>query len=219
MIPPVRIAIADDEAGIRDYLEKTLLLLGHEVVITARTGRELVEGCRSLHPDLVITDVKMPDMDGIEASAHLARENPVPVIVVSGYHDADLIRRANAEHVMAYLVKPVRAAQLGPAITVAMNLFAQFQELRQEGAGLREALVERKVIVRAKGILMKRWNLSDSAAFHRLQQLANEKNRKMIDVAQMILAAEESFQKADREAGVAPSREEASSGRPHSPRA
>jgi AmiR/NasT family two-component response regulator len=189
----LRIGIADDEPDMRDYFQKILPGLGHTVVCAARTGKELVEQCHKLKPDLVITDIKMPDMDGIEAAVALYRENPIPVILVSAYHDPELIARAEADHILAYLVKPIKTADLEPAIGLAMRRFAQFQALRQEATDLRQALADRKVIERAKGILMKRAGLEEQDAFRRLQKLASEKNRKLIDIATMIVTADEAL--------------------------
>src|SRR5438067_8576632 len=100
----LRIAVADDERDLRDFFREFLPPLGHTVVGTAATGAELVALCRAERPDLVITDIKMPDMDGIDAAAAVCREHPVPVILVSAYHDQDLLARAEADHVLAYLV-------------------------------------------------------------------------------------------------------------------
>ena len=190
----LRIAVADDELDVRDYYQRILPRLGHQLVAVAQTGRELVEQCRALRPDLVITDIKMPDMDGIDAAVRLYQEAPLPVILVSAYHDAELIKRAEADHIMGYLVKPIKQADLGPVIALAMRRFEQFQELQQEAADLRQALEDRKVIERAKGILMKRASLDEAGAFRRLQKLASDKNLKLAEVARMIVTAEEAFQ-------------------------
>jgi response regulator NasT len=191
MTASLRIIVADDEPDMREYFQKLLPRLGHQVVGAAQDGRALLELCRKERPDLVITDIKMPDMDGIDAAVQLYRERPLPVILVSAYHDPDLIARAEADHILGYLVKPVKAADLGPTIALAMRRFEQFQTLQQEAADLRQALEDRKVIERAKGILMKRSRLDEQEAFRRLQKLASEKSRKLIDIAQMILVAEE----------------------------
>src|SRR5205807_4434541 len=103
MTQPLRIVVADDEPDMRDYFKKILPRLGHQVVAAAETGRELVEQCRALRPDLVITDVKMPDLDGIDAAGEIFRAEPVAVIIVSAYHDPELLERASADHVLAYL--------------------------------------------------------------------------------------------------------------------
>jgi response regulator NasT len=197
MTRSLRIAVADDELDMRDYFRKILPLLGHVVVAAAENGRELVEQCRALRPDLVITDIKMPDMDGIDAAVQIYRDHPIPVILVSAYHDAEFIHRAEADHILAYLVKPIKQADLEPAIAIALRRFEQFQELRKESADLKQALEDRKVIERAKGILMKKAKLGENEAFRRLQKLASDKNKKLIEIAQMILTAEEAFGSAD----------------------
>ncbi len=132
MSPKLRIAVADDEPDMQEYFEKMLPRLGYEVVSVATTGRELVEHCRELRPDLAITDIKMPDMDGIEAAEQLYRTAQIPVILVSAYHNTELIERAEADHIMAYLVKPIKQADLEPAISLAMRRFRQLQTVQKE---------------------------------------------------------------------------------------
>jgi two-component system, response regulator PdtaR len=198
MSPSLRVVVADDEPDMRDYFQKALPRLGHQVVGAAQNGRELVELCRALRPDLVITDIKMPDLDGIDAAVQVYRERPVPVILVSAYHDAGLIQRAEADHILGYLVKPIKQADLGPVIALALRRFEQFEALRREASDLRQALEDRKVIERAKGLLMKKAQLDEQEAFRRLQKLASEKSRKLIDIAQMILIAEEAVQPPGR---------------------
>ena len=191
---PLRIAVADDEPDMRDYFRKILPRLGHQVVAAAATGRELVEQCRETQPDLVITDIKMPDMDGIDAATAMYQERPVPVILVSAYHDPDLITRAEADHILGYLVKPIKQSDLGPSISLAMRRFEQFEALRRETADLRQALEDRKVIERAKGLLMKKAGLDEPEAFRRLQKLAMDNNAKMVEVARMVLTADQALQ-------------------------
>ena len=190
----LRIAIADDEPRIRQYFRKILPLLGHEVVCEAENGRELVELCRTSHPDLVITDIKMPEMDGIDAANELCREQVIPVILVSAYHDPELIERAEADHIIAYLVKPIKQSHLEPGIAIAMRRFAQFQELRREASDLRQALTDRKIIERAKGVLMKQARIDEQEAFLRMQKLARDKNRKLVEIAQMFLMLDETIE-------------------------
>jgi AmiR/NasT family two-component response regulator len=190
----LRIAVADDEPRMLDYFQKILPRLGHQVVSVAKTGRELVDQCRALHPDLVITDINMPDMDGIDAADAIYRQDTIPVILVSAYHDPDLIARAESDHILAYLVKPIKQAHLEPAIAIAMRRFEQFQALRQEASDLRQALEDRKVIERAKGILMKKACLDEQDAFRRLQKLASDRNCKLVELARMILTADEALQ-------------------------
>lgn len=196
MTSRIRIAVADDEPDMQEYFEKILTRMGHTVVSVAENGRQLLEHCRALKPDLVISDINMPEMDGIEAATQVFREHPIPFILVSGYHDQSLIERAEADHVMAYLVKPIKQADLEPAIAIAMRRFAQFLELRKEADNLRQALNDRKQIERAKGILMKRSGLDEPAAFRRMQKLASERNLKLVEIASQILTADQAFSPA-----------------------
>ncbi len=194
MTQSLRIVVADDERNMHEYLQEALPRLGHEVVGVAQTGRELVELCRTTHPDLVITDIKMPDMDGLVASEEICRETPIPIIVVSAYHDPQFIERATENYVLAYLLKPIRQHDLEPAISLAMRRFEQFQTLRRETTDLRQALDERKIIERAKGLLMKRERIDEQEAFRRLQKLAMNQNRKLTEVAQMVLSVSDAFE-------------------------
>jgi response regulator NasT len=187
------IAVADDEPDILEYYQGALRRLGHVVVAAAKSGSELIEQCRAARPELIITDIRMPDMDGIEAAVRICRDSPLPVILVSGYHEADYIERAQENHVLAYLVKPIEDSDLATAIAIASSRFAEFQALRQEAADLRQALADRKIIEQAKGILMKQVGLDENEAFHRLRKLSMDQNRKLVEIAQMILTAEKAF--------------------------
>jgi response regulator NasT len=194
MMRSLRIAVADDEPDMQDYFRTILPRLGHTVVAVAATGKELVDLCKASRPELVITDIKMPDMDGIEAAGQIYRDGPIPVILVSAFHDAEFIRRAQADHILAYLVKPIKQSDLEPAIAIATTRFEQFQALRKEAADLKQALEDRKTIEKAKGILMKKTSLDENDAFRRLQKLASDKNKKLVEIARIILTAEEAFE-------------------------
>jgi response regulator NasT len=198
MSRPLRIVVADDEVDMQEYLQTILPCFGHRVVAVVGDGGALVEACRRHQPDLVITDIRMPDMDGIEACRRICQEFPVPVILVSAYHDPEVVARAEEDHVMAFLVKPIKQDDLEPAIAIATRRFAQFQELRREAADLRQALQDRKQIEKAKGLLMKRTGMDEHDAFRRLQKLASERNRKLSEIAAMILTAEDAYQLPDR---------------------
>ena len=198
MIGALQIAVADDEPDMREYLQKVLHRLGHKVVGAAQNGRELIALCKAFPPDLVITDIKMPDMDGIDAATEIYKEKPVPVILVSAFHDGDLIARAEADHILGYLVKPIKQSDLAPTIALAMRRFEQFEALRKEASDLRQALEDRKIIERAKGILMKRGSMDEQDSFRALQKMASEKSRKLIDIAQMILVTEEILQGSEK---------------------
>jgi response regulator NasT len=192
MSTPLRVVIADDERDTREYLQELLTRLGHRVAV-AEDGRELAEQCRRFEPDLVITDVKMPGLDGIEATRAIAREREVPFILVSAYHDAPLLERATAEPVLAYLVKPIKQADLEAAIAVAMRRFEQLRAARDEASSLRKALEDRKWVERAKGVVMRRLRVSEEDAYRSLRKLASDRNLKLPEVAQTVLRANEIF--------------------------
>lgn len=193
----LRIAVADDEPRMREFYQEILPLLGHEVAFVASSGKELIAGCQATKPHLVITDIRMPDISGLEAAGEICRQEPVPIILVSAYDDPDLLDQAGEYHVLAYLVKPIKKQDLQPAILIAARRFDEFQSLRKEAADLRQALQDRKLIERAKGILMKRTGQDEAAAFRTLQKLARDKNRKLAQVAEGIVMAEEAFSLRD----------------------
>jgi two-component system, response regulator PdtaR len=188
---PLRIVAADDDPFYHDLYRKFIPQTGHELVGMADSGRALVEQCALARPDLVISDIKMEDMDGINAAREICNARPVPFILVSGYYDPELIERAQADYVLGYLIKPIRKADLETAIAIAMRRFEEFEILRMEADHYRQTLTNRKIIERAKGILMKRAGISETDAFGRLQTLAHEKNQKLVDIAQMILTTEQ----------------------------
>jgi response regulator NasT len=193
-----RIAVADDERDMREYFQRILPELGYEVAAVAENGRQLVERCRDTHPDLVIADIRMPGTDGLEAAEAINRDRPVPVIVVSGYHDENYLQRAREGPVMAYLVKPVKAPDLEAAINLAMARFEEHQQVRAEGAALRQALEDRKLIERAKGAVMRRLHVAEEEAYRRLQKQASSNNRRLVDVAREVVSAEEVFWAMER---------------------
>jgi two-component system, response regulator PdtaR len=189
----LRIGIAEDEQFMQKYLEETLTLLGCNVLFVAGTARKFIDKCIELRPDLVITDIRLPDMDGLEAAAQVYASYPVPIIVITAFHEPALIERAESNHVLAYLVKPIKQHDLEPAIAIAMRRFNEFQAMREETDSLRQALEDRKTIERAKGIIMKRAKLDEPEAFRRLQKLARDKNQKLIEIARIVVTAEEAF--------------------------
>jgi response regulator NasT len=189
----LRIAAADDDRDTRQFFEMVLPHLGHEIVAVVSSGRELIECCRVTQPDLVITDIKMPDMDGIDAASEINRVRAVPFILVSAFQDAELLGRAGAEYVMAYLTKPVKPTDLAAALALAWTRFTQLQTARREAAELRQALEERKLVERAKGIVIRRMGLDEQEAFRRMRKLSSDRNLKLIQVARTVLAAEAVF--------------------------
>ena len=192
MTKNLRIAVADDERDTRDFLQELLARLGHQVML-AQTGRQLVEQCRLFSPDLILTDIKMPDMDGIEAAIAVNRDKETPVVLVSAYADPEFLRRAEQHPIMAYLIKPLKAADVENAVGVAVARFGQFEAVRKEARDLRQALDDRKHVERAKGVVMRRLCVDEPEAFQRMKRFASNHNRKLADVAQSLLAAEEIF--------------------------
>lgn len=190
----LRIAVADDECDMREYFQELLSRLGHEVVGTAATGRELTGLCSRARPDLVIADIKMPEMDGLEAARSVNEERPTPFVLVSGHHELPLVERALQQYVLAYLVKPIKQVDLEVAVAVAARRAADFQALRHETAELRQSLEERKLIERAKGVVIRRLGVAEEDAFRRIRKQACDRNQKLADVAREILAAEVVFQ-------------------------
>lgn len=193
MSQPLRIAVADDEPLMLRWYEQTLTKLGHEVIVTAEDGLELAERCSAHPPDLIITDIEMPNMDGLAAAEQIRGNQAIPIILVSAHHDEEYIARALQNHVLAYLVKPIKQPDLATAVALAMRRFREFRALEQQADSLTQALEDRKVIEKAKGILMQRAGLDERDAFERLQKLSQDKNQKLVDVARAIVTAEEAF--------------------------
>ena len=126
----LRISVADDEPDMREYYQRMLTHLGHRVVSCSPNGRELVDECLRQLPDLVITDIKMPELDGLHAAEEISQQYPVPVILVSAYHSPEMVERANAASVQAYLTKPIKLTDLAPAIDLARQRFERQRDIR-----------------------------------------------------------------------------------------
>lgn len=186
--PRLRILIADDEAIRLMSLRTQLEALGMVVVGEATTGREAVQLATETRPDLAILDIKMPDGDGIEAARAMTSARPIPIILLTAYADPPLVERAAAAGVFAYLVKPAGEEDLLPTILTARARFGEFRELRKEVTTLSEALEARKVIERAKGILMDRLRISEAEAFRRMQIQSQRENRQLVEIAKAIIA-------------------------------
>jgi response regulator NasT len=184
----MRILIADDESLIRMGLRKMLEEAGHQVVAAAPDGRTAVRMARDLDPELAILDIKMPGYDGLEAARRIVTERPVPVILLTAYGQRELVQQATRAPVMAYLVKPVKEAELLATIEIAATRFAERLKMAEQTADLRETLEDRKVIERAKGLLMARDGLSEDDAHRQIQSQARRDRRAMRDVAEEILA-------------------------------
>jgi response regulator NasT len=185
----LRVLIADDEAIHNLALTTQLETLGHEVVATATNGRQAVELARTAHPDLIFLDIRMPVMTGPEAAEEIASESPVPMIILSAYSDARTVEQAVRAPIFHYLVKPVDPDDLAPAIAVARARFAEWLAARKDRDRLEAKLEERKVVERAKGLLMESRGLSEREAYRFLQKMSQDKNTPMVELARKILLA------------------------------
>jgi AmiR/NasT family two-component response regulator len=184
----MKILIAEDETIIRLDLRKTLEEAGFEICAEARNGEEAVALAASEMPDLAILDVRMPKLDGIEAARRILAERPIPIVMLTAYDQQELVSRAVEAGVFGYLVKPFRESDLLPAIQAARARHAELEELRTEAESLAEALATRKVVERAKGLLMEREGLSEEDAFARLRRASQSSNRPMKVVAEAVVA-------------------------------
>ncbi|MGP4018820.1 ANTAR domain-containing response regulator [Saccharopolyspora sp. 5N708] len=182
-----RVLVAEDEALIRLDLVEMLREEGYQVVGEAGDGQEAVRLAEELRPDLVILDIKMPKMDGIEAASNIAGERIAPVVILTAFSQRDLVERARDAGAMAYLVKPFAKRDLVPAIELAVSRFTEVQALEAEVADLTERLEARKTIERAKGLLMSQHNLSEPESFRWLQRTAMDRRTTMKAVAQAVL--------------------------------
>lgn len=185
----LNVLIAEDEVLTRMMVKARLERLGHRVVADCESGAQAVEAARQYHPQLAILDIKMPEMDGIEAAKAIIAEQPCAILFLTGYAEDELVQRAGEAGALAYLLKPFRKEDLGPAIDVAMLRFKEIQTRDKEVGELKEALETRKLIERAKGILMDRHSLSEDEAFKRIHFQARNQNMKMREIALSIITA------------------------------
>jgi len=184
-----RVIIADDESLVRVDLREALTDLGYLVVGEVGDGQSAVNMARELDPDVVVMDIKMPGLDGIEAARVLTQERIAPVVLLTAYSQKDLIERAKEAGVVGYLVKPFRETDLSPAIELALARFAEFRSLQEEVGNLTEALETRKKVERAKGILMEKQGMSESEAFRKIQKMSMNTRKPMKEVAEAIILA------------------------------
>jgi two-component system, response regulator PdtaR len=187
----LKILVAEDETIVALSLISQLKEIGYTVVGDACDGIEALEQCEKLKPDLVLMDINMPRLNGIQAARIIKERYRIPVVIVSGYSDENLIKDAADAGVFNYLIKPVTKHNLAPAIEVALKNHTDYYQISEESKRLRKELEERKIIERAKGILMAQKNLTEPEAMKRLQHISNNKNVKLIEVAKEIIAADE----------------------------
>jgi len=186
----MRVLIAEDEAIIRMDLKEMLEEDGHEVVGEARDGAEAIAIARELLPDIVFMDINMPGVDGIQAACTIGEEQLAPVVMVTAFSQSGYVEQACAAGAMAYVVKPFSRADILPAMQVAVSRYSESAALAGEVANLTERLETRKVLDRAKGLLMAR-GMSEPEAFKRLQKLAMDKRKTLREIAEAVILASE----------------------------
>jgi two-component system, response regulator PdtaR len=183
----MRILIAEDETIIRLDLRELLERAGFDVCAEAKDGVEAIELARSAAPDLAVLDVKMPRLDGIEAARRILEERPIPIVMLTAYGQDELVSRAVEAGVFGYLVKPFREQDLLPAIAAARARHDELQAVRAEAESLSDALAARKVIERAKGLLMRKEELSEQEAFARLRKASQAAGRPLKVIAEAVV--------------------------------
>lgn len=191
-ITKLKIVLVEDDPTIRLFLKDALeQQFGHQVIGEAATGTDMVRTVLALEPDVVVFDIHLPHLDGLEALQQIYQTKIVAAVAITADRDQSLVSRAMEEHVLAYLVKPIEAHQLNSAVQVAWARFEELSSLTAENASLRQTLHSRKIIERAKGVLMKRHRWSEADAFRRLQRGAMNRRVPMVDLAQAILNGEQ----------------------------
>jgi two-component system, response regulator PdtaR len=184
-----RVLVCEDEGLTALRLQASLKKLGHEVVGEARDGEEAVAQARRLQPDAILMDVRMPKMDGIAATEQIMSERPTAIVMITAYSERELVDAALRAGASGYLVKPVSDDQIEPALQVALSRFGELSDLRGEITDLKEALEARKVVERAKGILMRRFQVAEDEAYRRLQKLSRDRRQPLKDTASQVIAA------------------------------
>lgn len=203
MKSPLRAVLALHSMEDVELLRSLLSHLGHEVTAIAHSGPELIEQCRQHSADLILADLYLPDGDSLEALRSVWSVSPVPAILMAAEFGTPLPGE-DIEAVLGYLVKPVSEAALRAAIGLTLRCFEQMQALHQQAAELRQALEDRKLIERAKGILTRRLRIDEPEAFFRLRKLSSDRNWKLIDIARKVVKAEEIFEALDRTGAGSP---------------
>ncbi len=191
----LRIVIADNESIIRMDIREMLEEAGHTVIGEASDGLQAIELVKKHHPDLVIMDIKMPEMNGISAAKVISAKKMAPVLLLTAYSQKEIVDKAKESGVLAYLVKPVKENNLFPAMEIAISRFQEFMELEKELEDVKGSLETRKILDRAKGILMDAYELTEQEAYRRIQQYSMGKRRSIREVAEAIISASTSGKK------------------------
>ena len=184
-----KIVIIDDNADQRFILNGLLTNIGCDVIGEGKSGLDALELIQKFFPDIILMDIKMPGMDGIEAVTAINQLRPTPVILLTGKKDEETIRRAIEAGVMAYLVKPIREEDLLPTIELAISRFNEFQAVLKENIDLKETIEARKVVEKAKGFLMEKEGLTEKEAFSRIQKISMDRRKPMKEIAEILISA------------------------------
>jgi response regulator NasT len=187
---PRRVVLGEDEALIRLDLKEMLEEEGYEVVGEAGDGESVVRLAQELRPDLVILDIKMPGVDGLAAAERISEERTAPVLILTAFSQKDLVDRAARAKAMGYLVKPFQKSDVLPAMEMALARYEELRALEEEVQDLDERLEARKLVDRAKGLLMDRYGMKEADAFRFLQKTAMDKRLKVAEVARRVVAGE-----------------------------
>lgn len=183
-----KIAIIDDEETARVVLNGFAEEAGYEVVSEGASGEEAVDICSRERPDVMLLDIGLPGIDGIEAAALIAERSPTAVVLVTGRDDPDTIHRATEAGIMAYLVKPLKYEDFIATITVAISRFEEFSALKEENSDLKEAIEARKVIEKAKGLLIDKEGHTEAEAFNKLRKLSMDQRKPMREIAEVVIS-------------------------------
>lgn len=183
----MRVLIVDDESLIRMDLRDIIESCGHEVVAEGTNGVEAIKLCKKYKPDIVLMDVKMPELDGIEAARQIGFHHEAPVVLLTSYSQQDLIDKARDSGVYGYLIKPVREEQLVPTLEMALGRYKSDAQLREKMAELEQSLEDRKIIQKGTGILMELYSISEVEAYNRIRTLSMNKQISIIETCNLII--------------------------------
>ena len=183
----MRVLIVDDESLIRMDLRDIIESCGHEVVAEGTNGVEALALCKKHKPDIILMDVKMPELDGIEAARQIGFHHEAPVVLLTSYSQQDLIDKARDSGVYGYLIKPVREEQLVPTLEMALGRYKSDAQLREKMAELEQSLEDRKIIQKGTGILMELYSISEAEAYNRIRTLSVNKQISIIETCNLII--------------------------------
>ena len=183
----MRVLIVDDESLIRMDLRDIIESCGHEVVAEGTNGVEALALCKKHKPDIILMDVKMPELDGIEAARQIGFHHEAPVVLLTSYSQQDLIDKARDSGVYGYLIKPVREEQLVPTLEMALGRYKSDAQLREKMAELEQSLEDRKIIQKGTGILMELYSISEVEAYNRIRTLSMNKQKSIIETCNLII--------------------------------